>query len=163
MPHRYFQFRSLLLCAVCLTFIGRSVAQAVPTPAPVPGHPVTRSPRPRQQPCWEVAGVSKSAMEERRSIQQQTRSEVEAVCADSSLTAQQRQQKIRQIHEQAKQQMDGLISPQQMESLKACQASRNHGGGHPSVAGGHGPCGEMPSKAGPITSPGNKAEPEDEN
>jgi hypothetical protein len=106
-------------------------------------------------------------MEQRRAIQQRTRSEVEAVCAESSLSPQQRQEKIRQIHQSAKQQLDALISPQQMESMKSCQMSRNHGGahpggGHPTVGGNHGPCGELPSRSKPKPPPGGKPEPEEE-
>ena len=100
---------------------------------------------PREEPCWRVAGISKSAIEERQVIARQARAEVEAVCADRSLTAQQKQQRIREIHQQAKQKSDGLITPQQQESLQACQKQRaaNHpafGGHH---AGGTGPCGEQ--------------------
>ena len=134
----------------------------------VPGHSAGA---PHQEPCWQVAGISKSAMEQRHSIQQNSHSQVEAVCADSSLTAQQRNQKIRQIHEQAKQQMDALVSPQQMQSLKACQSSR--AAAHPSTGGHHvggvassgGPCGEMPGRPGsgnPAGSQGNKPEPEND-
>ena len=87
-------------------------------------------------------------MEERGAIQRRTRAEVESVCAESSLSPQQRQQKIRQIHEQAKQEMDALVTPQQMEALKSCLMSRNHGGGrtgvaHPSAGEGHG-CSKRP-------------------
>jgi hypothetical protein len=108
-------------------------------------------------------------MEERRAVQQRTHSEVEAVCADTSLTQQQRQQKIREIHEQAKQQLDALVTPEQTEALKSCQQSRNHGTAHPSaphpsVGANHGPCGEFPSKTGPAPaptpSPGTQPEPE---
>jgi len=106
-------------------------------------------------------------MEQRRAVQERTRSEIEAVCSDPSLSQQERQQRIRQIHEQAKQELDALTTPQQMEELKSCQMSRNHGGihpgaGHPST-GGHGPCGDLPSKSSPIPPPGNKPEPEIEN
>jgi hypothetical protein len=105
-------------------------------------------------------------MEQRHAIQQRTRSEVEAVCAEPSLTQQQRQQKIREIHEQAKQELDALVSPQQMEALKSCQQSRNHGGSHPpghSASAGHGPCGEMPSTPAPNPPPSGKTTPEIEN
>ena len=145
-----------------------AMAQAIPPPVSrwhLGG--VTRQQQPRQPPCWEVAGISKSAMEQRRAVQERTRSEIEAVCSDPSLSQQERQQKIRQIHEQAKQELDALTTPQQMEELKSCQMSRNHGGihpgaGHPST-GGHGPCGDLPSKSSPIPPPGNKPEPEIEN
>ena len=147
-------------------------AQALPVhiPDPVPGRPVTTAhpQQPHEPPCWQVAGISKSAMDERQAIQQRTHSEVEAVCADPSLTQQQRQQKIREIHEQAKQELDALVSPQQMEALKSCQQARNHGASHPapghaSASAGHGPCGEMPTTPAPSPPPSSKPAPESEN
>lgn len=153
------------LLAVAFATGGQRVgAQVIPprTQGPNARQPgATGSQHARQQPCWEVAGISKSAMQQRHAIQQKTRSEVEAVCADTSLTPQQRQLKMRQIHAQSKQELDALVSPQQMESLKSCHASRGHGGhpgvGHPGVGGGHGPCGELPSKTGPESPPGEKS------
>lgn len=145
----------------------RARAQTAPVrgQVPVPGRP---SATPRQEPCWQVAGISKTAMEQRHSIEQSVHSQVEAVCADSSLTQQQRQQKIRQIHEQAKQQMDALVTPQQMQELRSCQQARNHGGGahlgggH-AAGGGHGPCGEMPASPGTGQIPPGKPVPDPEN
>jgi len=168
MPHSPSFSARLFMIFVFGSLGSHATAQAVPAPAPT-WHPggVARQPQPRQAPCWEVAGISKSAMEQRRAIQERTRSEVEAVCSSSSLSQQERQQKIRQIREQAKRELDALISPPQMEELKSCQMSRNHGGGHPAT--GHpptsvrGPCGELPSKARPTPSPGDKPEPEIEN
>jgi len=157
---------------VVVAFAPLSAAQSAPVriqqPIPVHPGPMARGAHPHQEPCWQVAGISKSAMDQRRIIQQRTRSEVEAVCADSSLTPQQRQLKMRQIHEQGKQELDALVSPAQMEELKSCQMSRNHGGGHggghPGIGGGHGPCGQLPVKGGPKPPPGGKpedVEPED--
>jgi len=167
MSHRTLLLGVWLLVIATLAAIGNeAAAQTTPVrvqqPAPIhPGGPVQRV-HPRQMPCWEVAGISKGAMDQRRAIQQRTRAEVEAVCAETSLTPQQRQQKIRQIHEQSKHEMDALVTPQQMEELKSCQMSRSHGGGqgggHPGV-GGHGPCGEMPpAKSGPKPPSGSKPE-----
>ena len=158
----------LLMMSAFVAISQHASAQSLPVriPEPVPGRPVTTAhpQQPHQPPCWEVAGISKSAMEQRQAIQQRTHSEVEAVCADPSLTQQQRQQKIRQIHEQSKQELDALVSPQQMESLKSCQQERNHGGhpglGHPSAGGGHGPCGEVASTPAPTPPPSSKPTPE---
>ena len=173
MPKCSLSLSTCLFVVVVLAAISqRAAAQTSPirVPEPLGRHPgtVARSPQPHQPPCMEVAGISQSAMEQRRTIQQRARSEVEAVCADPSLSPQQRQQKIRQIHEQAKQELDALVSPQQMEALKSCQMSRNHGGGHPggghpAAGGGHGPCSEMPSRSGPNPPPEGKpeAEPKD--
>ena len=154
----------LFLAASASVIWAQSAPVRVPNPAP--GHPGAT---PKQEPCWQVAGISKSAMDQRRSIQQGVRSQVEAACADSSLTAQQRSEKIREIHQQAKQQIDALITPQQMEALHSCQQSRNHGGGmHPSTphagGGGHGPCGELPAGSSPGGQGGtSKPEPTPEN
>ena len=89
---------------------------------------------PRVEPCWEVAGVPKSAVQQRRVIAQQARHEVEAVCANSSLSMQQERQQIQQIHQRERQEIDAIITPAQQHGV--------HGGGH--VGSGHGgPCGEM--------------------
>ena len=160
---------TLLFAIVIFTPLERANAQSIPVPVH-PG-PVARGPQVHQPPCWQEAGLSKGAMEQRQAIQRRTRSEVEAVCAETGLTPQQRQRKIRQIHEQAKQELDALASPQQMEALKSCQMSRNHEGGHPVghpvAGGGHGPCGELPagptSPKGPSSPPGGKTEPEIDN
>ena len=103
------------------------------------------TPRPRVEPCWEVAGVSKAAIQQRRMITQQARQQVEAVCANSSLSIQQKRQQIQQIRQRERQEIEALITPAQQEAIRSCQQGRNGGhggGGH--LGGGHGgPCGEM--------------------
>ena len=102
------------------------------------------TPRPRVEPCWAVAGVSKSAIQQRRVVAQQARQEVEAVCANSSLSIPQKRQQIQQIRQRERQEIDAIITPAQQADMRSCQEQRNggHGGGH--VGGGHGgPCGEM--------------------
>ncbi len=94
-------------------------------------------------------------MEQRHALAKQARAEIESVCANSSLTLQQKHEEIRAIHEREKQQANALVTPQQEGALKACQESRGHGGGgHGGFGGGGrglGPCGEMPS-----ATPGNR-------
>jgi len=174
-------FKNALSLSTCLFvvavfgFLEHTTAQSIPVRVqqPLPGHPgpVARAPQAHQPPCWQEAGVSKSAMEQRQGIQRKTKAEVEAVCAETSLSPQQRHQRIQQIHEQAKQEMDALVSPQQLEAIKSCQMSRNHGGhpvaGHPVAGAGHGPCGELSSgpkpPKGPTPPAGGKPEPEIDN
>ena len=107
-------------------------------PSTAPG---TTLKHPRVEPCWEVAGVSKAAIQQRRMITQQARQQVEAVCANSSLSIQQKRQQIQQI----RQEIEAVITPAQYEAMRSCQEGRNGGhggGGH--LGGGHGgPCGEM--------------------
>jgi hypothetical protein len=137
-------FSTLLGAIIFSVILTLSVGAQVPVRPPVvPGaKPV---PHPRQEPCWQVAGVSPSAIRERRSLAQQARSEVESVCANSSLSIQQMRQEIQQIHARERQQIDAIITPAQREEMRSCQESRGHvghgGGGH--VGGGGGPCGEI--------------------
>ena len=136
-----------VLVLLCTSTLWSQITPPVATP---PGR------QPRVEPCWKQAGISKAAMEERAATSRQTRSQIEAVCTNSSLTPQQRQQQIRQIHEQAKQRMEALVSPQQQEALRACQQSRaaNHlpaPGVH--RGGGTGPCNGL-ATAHPSGQPG---------
>ena len=111
-------------------------------------HP--RTVRAKQEPCWQQVGISKDVIDQRDAVQQDTHSQVQSVCADTSLTPQQKNQKIREIHQEAKQKMSGLISEEQQQQLEACRKGRAEnspvaaGGKHP----GAGPCGEMVSPNG---------------
>ena len=132
------------------------------TAAPLRVPPALRA---RQQPCWQQAGISQSAMQQRRQIEESTRAQIQSVCSDSSLTPQQKREKIRQLHEQTRQQVEGLISPAQQQALRACQQERSaaHGGRIGGVhhgGGGSGPCGELASGKGIAPQP--EAEPEHE-
>lgn len=118
--------------------------------AQTPGNPRTRGAR--QEPCWKQVGVPHSAIERRRQIEENTRSQVQAVCNDSSLSPQQKREKIHQLREQAHQEVAALMTPQQAEAWKACRQQRaaargERGGGGRGMhhGGGAGPCGEMSS------------------
>jgi hypothetical protein len=137
--------------ALCTLLIGTilSATLAVNATAQVPirtgpSTGVKPVPRAKKEPCWEVAGVTKAAMQERRSISRQARQEVEAVCSNSSLSMQQKRTEIQQIRARERQQIDAIITPAQREAMRSCQESRgggHGGGGH--LGGGGGPCGEM--------------------
>jgi hypothetical protein len=110
-----------------------SAAQSTPPTSPVP------PPRTHQEPCWRQAGIDRSIMEQRRDIERDAHSRVDAVCENSSLTPQQRRQQAREIHGQAKRKSDALITSDQRSALQACQQTRaeyrtngiHHGGGDP--------------------------------
>jgi hypothetical protein len=108
--------------------------------------------RGNRQPCWQVAGVSKSAMEQERSLHESARSQMEAVCSNSSMTPQQKHEEMRKIEESVHQRMSSIVTPQQQSALQSCRASRGeathmgamHGGG--GMHGGMQNCGEMPGR-----------------
>jgi hypothetical protein len=107
---------------------------------------------PKQPPCWQQAGISKQVMGQRKDLEQQAKSQIAAVCADTTLTAQQRREKIKAIHQQTMQQVQALITTQQQEALKSCQVARKEAqtenGGGPTPGSGKGPCGETPAGSG---------------
>ena len=102
---------------------------------------------PQQVPCYEVAGVSKATIERRRSVTQAANAQVEAVCANASLTPQQRAQEISRIRKQQSIEINSIITPQQQEAIKECNQARHPSTGvavpHPGGAVRRGPCGEV--------------------
>jgi hypothetical protein len=90
--------------------------------------------------CWKQVGISPSAMEQRRAIMQAARTKIEALCKDDSLTARQKKEQIQQIHKEAVEQAQGLISSEQEEALKKCQQQHEQAGRH--EGRGASPCGE---------------------
>jgi hypothetical protein len=136
---------ALFLLSISMLTIGTLEAQTTPSPTyPPRGTTATRPGR--KQPCWEVAGISQSAMQQHRQIEETTRSQIESVCSDSALAAPQKQQKIQSLRQQAKQQAESVISSSQQEALRSCRAQR---GEAPHVGGMHsgGPCGETAPSA----------------
>jgi hypothetical protein len=152
---------ALLLSFTALPALAQSSA-GVPAPrSTAPGSTTTpgstapaNNRRGRQQPCWQSAGISQQVVQQHRQIEENMRSQVESVCANSSLSPQQKREQIRQIREQGRKQIEGLITPQQEEALKACREQRgggrgeNHGGGGMHRGSGEGPCGEIPAGNG---------------
>jgi len=131
---------TLRLCA--------QVSLPLPHSAQLPGKTVHPSPTPKQIPCYEVAGVSKAALDERRIVTQNANAQVEAVCANVALTPQQRAEEIRQIRQQQRTQLNSIITPQQQEAIKECNQARNPSRGaaashHPAPGPARGPCGEL--------------------
>ena len=141
----------ILILALVLGAIGieRLSAQAGRAASPAKlGTSATQTPNaksttPKQPPCWQEAGISKATMEERRSIQERRRAEIEEVCSQTSLTDQEKMQRIREINQAAKQQLAGLITPEQEEKLKACNKGRTSS--HPASGTSHtgGPCAQF--------------------
>lgn len=95
------------------------------------------------QSCAAQAGISPATIAQRRQIEELTRSQIEGVCTDSSLSDQQKHQKIRDLRQSAHEQLSKLITPEQFEALRKCQRSNAHPAS-PNGAATHsaGPCGE---------------------
>jgi len=148
-PLRFPGWRALVFVALsCLLARAQATMPKAGVPPVRAQAPANRAPH--QPPCWQQVGISKAAIDQRRSIEQNTRAQVEAVCADSSLTTQQKHARIKEIRQQARAQVESIISPQQQQELKACNAERNAvrspvAGGPKPARPALGPCGEPPT------------------
>ncbi len=114
-------------------------AQQQPTAAPKasPNAQARRGPtrenqkvrRPQQEPCWKEVGISPGVMEQRKSIEESARAQVRGVCSESSLSEQEKREKIREIRKSAHEQTMALMSPDQRARLQECQRARQHNAG----------------------------------
>jgi hypothetical protein len=122
---------SLVLFGVVVAAASVLGQQSKPAPSATPA--------PRHIACWKQVGISPAVMQQRRALMEAAKGKVQAVCTDTSLTPQQKKEQIRQIHQEAAQQSEGLIPAAQMEALKKCQATYGSGT-HPARTTS--PCGE---------------------
>ena len=149
--------KTVLLGLLTASFL--SIGANAQTPVrPAPGTTAGQRPgeRHRVEPCWQVAGVSPTAWRQRLEIEKQTRSEVETVCANASLSPVQKREQIRQLREREHQELESLITPAQQDAMKVCREERGHAtAGGAGVGRGHGggPCGEISARH-PSAEPG---------
>ena len=104
----------------------------------------------RGEPCLKQAGISRSALQQRRQMIENARSQVEQICSNSSLSPQQKREQIQQLRASVRKQMASMLTPQQQQALAQCRQShhtgmgRMHAGGH----GGGNPCNALSRGAG---------------
>lgn len=144
---------AIIIAPVVVALISAVLGSAGPSIAQTNAQRAQRPTRVQihQEPCWQQVGISKDVIDQRQAVELDTRSQVQAVCADSSLNDQQKKQKIHQIHQESKQKVAGLMTEQQQQELQSCQKER--AANHPAPAGtqpgmqhgGGGPCGNMAS------------------
>jgi len=118
-------FIFVILSAILFALISGGAQQPAPRSEPTAAKgPATQ----KTEPCWEQAGISKNVMEQRRSIQESTRSEIRAVCSEPNLSEEQKRERIRQIRQAARERADAIISPAERQQLEACQRARHASG-----------------------------------
>jgi Spy/CpxP family protein refolding chaperone len=114
-------FSAIAICPLQAQMTSSSGAASGPQSSPQ-GSPGARTGR--QQPCWQQAGIPSSTVQQYRGIMQSTRQEVESVCSDASLSQSQKQQKVQLLRTQARQQVEGLVTAQQLQALDSCRQQR---------------------------------------
>ncbi len=161
-------FRNIFLCGLLIAgaaalLAGQSSipgAPTIPVPQIHPGlgtnkaaHPAVT--KPHEPSCWQLAGISKATMDRRAGIVQSTKGQIEAVCANSALSAQQRSQELSQIFKQRQRELEATITLAQAQEMKACNQER--AALHPPVIANagprRGPCGEILPTPNPTPMP----------
>lgn len=93
-------------------------------PEAVPPGP-RRATSQRQTPCWRLAGIAPAMVNQRWHIEDNAKGKIHTVCADPTLTAEKKREKIQEINEQTEQEIAKIIPAKQLEAFKACQAERD--------------------------------------
>ena len=132
---------SSLFVLPALFFASTLAAQTNP-PSAAPSSSTLQSSQ-SQTPCWQLAGISRAAMRQRRLIVRNMHNQIQLACANFKLTAQQRERRIDQIRADAQAHMRAFLSVAQIDSINSCRAQRTALRGKASRRG-EGPCGEMP-------------------
>ena len=131
----------VLLGAFCLAQSSQNAPTAPPDQSSPQAQPTQTAPQtPAQEnaapprsyarghgpiPCWKVAGITPEMVNQRWQIEDNAKGQINTVCADSSLTAQKRQDRIHQINEQTEQEIAKFIPANELSSFKSCQAERD--------------------------------------
>lgn len=137
----------------CLTTLAFLIFSGVLMTAAQSTPPVSPAPRPRthQEPCWRQAGIDRSIMEQRRDLEREAHSRVNAVCENSWLNPQQRRQQASEIREQARRKSEALITSDQRSALQACQQARAEDRADRHHHGGGDPCRNRQANPGPVS------------
>ncbi|MGA7908229.1 MAG: hypothetical protein WCA16_12550 [Candidatus Sulfotelmatobacter sp.] len=112
------------LCFTAFAFLLFTWSLVAQTTPPAAGSAPSGPAHNRQEPCWQQAGIAKSVFEQHQEIERDAHSQVRTVCEDSSLTPQQKMEKVKEIRQQVQQKTDELITADQQKAVATCRQQR---------------------------------------
>ena len=92
-------------------------------------------------PCWREAGMTADMVNRRWSIEDQQKVKIAQVCAEPSTSAEQKHDKIQQIHADTDRAIGQLIPAKELAAFNKCQAERDQNRPKPANQKELGPCG----------------------
>jgi hypothetical protein len=92
-------------------------------------------------PCWRQAGLTPDMVNQRWKLEDEQKSKIAAVCTEPSTSAQQKHDKIEQIHVETDAAIARLIPVNERKTFDQCQTELEHSKPHPSGQRELGPCG----------------------
>ena len=95
----------------------------------------------RGVPCWRQAGMTADMVNQRWQIEDQQKVKIAQVCTEPSTSAQQKHDKIEQIHADTDRAIGQLIPAKELAAFSKCQAERDQNSPKPVNQRELGPCG----------------------
>lgn len=142
----------VLACGTLMAQQGQNSPAPLPPQAGMARGMARTMGRSNMQVCMQRAGISKTIMQQHRTMMQSMRSQLRSACTDSSLTQQQRMEKIRQIRQSMRSQMMGQLTAQQRQAMQQCMRQNNRRGGRGMArrSGGGNPCAQFGGASGAV-------------
>lgn len=132
----------LLLLSLALPGLAQSAAPAQHS-SPGAGAAAQRAriQRRRTPPCWKQAGMTADMVNQRWELEDQQKLKIAQVCADPSTSAQQKHDRIDQIHADTDHALAKLIPASELAVFNKCQADLGQDRPKPTGQKELGPCG----------------------
>lgn len=92
-------------------------------------------------PCWRQAGMTPDMVNQRWHIEEQQKMQIAQACTEPSTSAQQKQEKIQQIHADTDRAIAKLIPAKELVAFNKCQAALDQRRPKPAGQKELGPCG----------------------
>lgn len=115
-------FAALIVIVLAPTLLLAQDQQSAPPEAAAPGPRPGR--RGAEPPCFQQAGVSDQTWQKIKDIHKSAHQQMVGICENSSLSAREKRQQIRQTFQQTERQVHGLLTPQQQDAVKQCRQER---------------------------------------
>ncbi len=97
--------------------------------------------QPHGEPCWRQAGITPDMVNQRWHIEDQEKVKIAQVCAEPSTSAQQKHDKIEEIHSDTDRAIAHLIPAKELATFNKCEADLNQRYPKPAAEKELGPCG----------------------
>jgi len=134
---------SLLFLMIAVSGFAQSTPAAQPeaaTPAAPAANPQVRR-RNHGPLCWKQAGLTPDMVNQRWKIEDQQKTTIASVCSETTTSAQQKHDKIEQIHANTGQAMSKLIPADKLAKFNKCEADLEKSRPAPASQKQLGPCG----------------------
>jgi len=131
---------ALLFLMLALQGFAQS-AEPAPESSPAAGAQTHRARAHRGVPCWRQAGMTPDMVNQRWHIEDEQKVKIAQVCAEPSSSAQQKHDKIEQIHADTDRSIGHLIPTKELAAFNKCQADLDQRFPKPAGQKELGPCG----------------------